>query len=111
MTALAYSGWYDESYADALDGEPPTFFSYTLEDTVIGEANVAAIAQSVEAYEALGIPVAVHTYTGVDHGYGTGGGTTAEGWMEEAAAFWERCAAGEAAGTAEGNVEGTAEGN
>ena len=36
-----------------------------------------------------GIPTEFHTYEGLGHGFGLGKGTVAEGWIKDAAAFWE----------------------
>ena len=37
----------------------------------------------------LGIPTEFHHYPGLRHGFGLGTGTVAEGWLDQAAAFWE----------------------
>ena len=37
----------------------------------------------------LGIPTEFHHYPGLPHGFGLGTGTVAEGWLDEAAQFWE----------------------
>ena len=39
--------------------------------------------------ESYGIPTEFHSYTGLPHGFGLGTGTLAEGWLKDAAAFWE----------------------
>lgn len=38
----------------------------------------------------LGIPTEFHAYGGVDHGFGLGVGTAADGWLNRAAAFWKK---------------------
>lgn len=38
----------------------------------------------------LGIPTEFHAYGGVDHGFGLGVGTAANGWLSRAAAFWKK---------------------
>ena len=40
--------------------------------------------------EAAGIPTEFHKYPGLGHGFGIGIGTVAEGWIDDAAAFWEK---------------------
>ena len=35
-----------------------------------------------------GIPTEFHVYEGLRHGFGTGKGTEAEGWVTDALAFW-----------------------
>lgn len=42
------------------------------------------------AMAALGIDTEFHVYEGLGHGFGLGTGTAAEGWLEDATAFWER---------------------
>ena len=36
-----------------------------------------------------GIPTEFHSYSGLSHGFGLGTDTVAEGWINDAAAFWE----------------------
>ena len=36
-----------------------------------------------------GIPTEFHHYPGLPHGFGLGTGTVAEGWLDEAVAFWK----------------------
>lgn len=36
-----------------------------------------------------GIPTEFHAYVGLPHGFGLGTGAEAEGWLEDAVAFWE----------------------
>ena len=35
------------------------------------------------------IPTEFHSYEGLGHGFGLGTGTVAEGWINDAVAFWE----------------------
>lgn len=88
-TMLVYSGWYDEEFADAYQDIPPTYFSYTLHDQTIGQAYVDRIGKTIEEYRKLGVKTGVFTCDRAPHGYGTGAGTDAAGWMEGAYAFWE----------------------
>ena len=37
----------------------------------------------------MGIPTEFHSYDGLQHGFGLGTGTVAEGWINDAVAFWE----------------------
>ena len=39
---------------------------------------------------AIGIPTEFHKYPNLGHGFGLGIGTSAEGWINDAVAFWER---------------------
>lgn len=43
----------------------------------------------LEAMSELGIPTEFHSYEGPPHGFGLGTGTVAEGWINDAVAFWE----------------------
>lgn len=54
-----------------------------------GFAYVGAMQRRIEALDALGIPTEFHHYPGLPHGFGLGTGTVAEGWLDEAAKFWE----------------------
>lgn len=42
-----------------------------------------------KALQAHGVPYQMHVYKNAGHSIGTGRGTDAEGWLTEAAAFWE----------------------
>ena len=39
--------------------------------------------------ESMGIPTEFHAYKGLQHGFGIGTGTVAEGWIDDAVAFWD----------------------
>lgn len=39
---------------------------------------------------AIGIDTEFHIYEGLGHGFGLGTGTVAEGWIDDAVAFWEK---------------------
>ena len=36
------------------------------------------------------VPAEYHAYEGLSHGFGLGTGTVAEGWINDAVAFWEQ---------------------
>ena len=38
----------------------------------------------------LGVDTEFHVYEGLRHGFGLGTGTVAEGWINDAVAFWEK---------------------
>lgn len=40
--------------------------------------------------KAFGTDTEFHLYPGLRHGFGLGIGTEAEGWLDDAVAFWER---------------------
>ncbi|WP_159992658.1 alpha/beta hydrolase [Roseomonas sp. 18066] len=74
------------AHADHAAREPPTFVVVGDEDRI---APPSAMARRVQALSAQGSLVQFHRYPGVGHGFGTGAGTVAEGWIGEAIAFWQ----------------------
>jgi dipeptidyl aminopeptidase/acylaminoacyl peptidase len=44
----------------------------------------------VNALKTLGIDAEFHAYPNLGHGFGLGIGTSAEGWFDEAVAFWKK---------------------
>ncbi len=87
---LAYSGWYEEKYKDQYLTMPPVYFAWLPEDDVIGKENVEGIVHLIDYLRSIGIHVEDKPYYKAKHGFGEGRGTDAEGWVDEAAAFWER---------------------
>lgn len=79
---MQYTG-YDE-YSE---NDPPTYACVGTND---GIANWRDIRQRIQAMNALGIPTEFHAYEGLRHGFGLGTGTIAEGWIDDAVAFWEK---------------------
>ena len=78
---LGYTG-----HSDYTENDPPTFACVGESD---GIANWRTMQRRIEALDALGIPTEFHHYPGLPHGFGLGTGTVAEGWLDEAAQFWE----------------------
>lgn len=72
-------------YTTASEKDAPT---YACVGTSDGIANWRTMQSRLERLEALGIPTEFHAYEGLGHGFGLGTGTVAEGWIEDAAAFW-----------------------
>lgn len=66
---------------------------YTPTFACVGEsdwiANWRTMERRLQALQDLGIPTEFHHYPGLPHGFGLGTGTVAEGWLDEAVAFWE----------------------
>ena len=85
---FSYSGWHDERFTDSY-GAVPSFFGYCADDKVLGSRLSDGIREYVAVLERSGVPVEAHEYD-APHGYGTGAGTAAEGWMTAALAFWRR---------------------
>lgn len=78
---MQYTGHSEYTTAD-----PPTFACVGEQD---GIANWRVMQRRIDALAAAGIPVEFHHYPTLGHGFGLGIGTEAEGWLEEAVAFWE----------------------
>ncbi len=78
---MQYTGYNYVSAADA-----PTYVNVGTSD---GIANWRTMQSRLESLKQLGIPTEFHSYEGLPHGYGLGTGTAAEGWIEDAFAFWE----------------------
>lgn len=60
---------------------------YSLWD---GIADWRVMKRRLECLESLGTDTEFHLYSGLRHGFGLGVGTEAEGWINDAVAFWER---------------------
>ncbi|MDE5716234.1 MAG: alpha/beta hydrolase [Lachnospiraceae bacterium] len=78
---MQYTGYNDVSEKDA-----PTYVCVGTRD---GIANWQTMQARLERLEDLGIPTEFHAYEGLPHGFGIGTGTVAEGWINDAVAFWE----------------------
>lgn len=73
---------------------PPTYFWYGQDDILLIAFNYwqqgPALRKALETY---GVPYKESVYRHAPHGVGIGEGTDAEGWVQEAIAFWEeQCA-------------------
>jgi len=79
---LAYTG--QSTYSADF---PPTFITVAAND---GIANVNTVDRRVENLKAAGVEVEYRRYQTAGHGFGTGKGTDAEGWMDYAIRFWKR---------------------
>lgn len=73
-------------HGDYTEMDPPTFACVGEED---GIANWHTMETRINNLAALGIPTEFHHYPGVPHGFGLGLGTNAEGWLDDAVAFWQ----------------------
>ena len=74
-------------HTDYTKNDPPTY-------ACIGENDWISSWQTMERrlknMSAIGIPTEFHKYPNLGHGFGLGTGTSAEGWINDAVAFWER---------------------
>lgn len=83
VAVIQYTGHTDYNPA----GEPATFVTVGEND---GIANYRAMKARIDALAAMGVPTEYHSYKGLGHGFGLGVGTIAEGWIDQAVAFWEK---------------------
>lgn len=79
---MQYTGHSDASRTDA-----PTYVCVGTND---GIASWRTMQRRLEQLSGYGIPTEFHAYEGLPHGFGLGIGTSAEGWIHDAVAFWER---------------------
>ena len=73
-------------HSEYSEQDPPTFACVGERD---GIADWHIMQRRLEAMSAAGISTEFHHYPGLPHGFGLGTGTAAEGWLNEATAFWE----------------------
>lgn len=73
--------------AEVFGNEPPT---YNCVGTSDGIASWRTMDRRVRAIKAQGTDAMIEVFEGLPHGFGLGVGTVAEGWLDNAAAFWER---------------------
>lgn len=69
-----------------LTGADPA--TYACVGTSDGIANWRTMESRLDALAASGVPTEFHAYEGLQHGFGLGIGTVAEGWIDNARAFW-----------------------
>ena len=79
---MAYTGQSEFTRSD-----PPTFSVVGSKDWIASPSVVEHRAQEMKR---AGIDVEFHRYRNVGHGFGSGRGTGAEGWIGEAVKFWEK---------------------
>jgi len=75
------------AHSDLSSAEPPTYVVVGADD---GIAPAVAMEQRVAGLRRLGTQVEYHVYDRLGHGFGAGTGTSAEGWIKNAAGFWEK---------------------
>lgn len=79
---MQYTGHSEYSAAD-----PPTYACVGDRDWI---ADWRVMKTRLARLSRLGIGTEFHVYPGLGHGFGLGTGTAAEGWINDAAAFWEK---------------------
>jgi acetyl esterase/lipase len=78
---MAYTG-----HSDIGQAEPPTYAIVGERD---GIAPPSSMQRRVERLRQLGTAVEFRIVPGVGHGFGTGLGTPAQGWIGDAVRFWQ----------------------
>ena len=78
---MQYTGYTSVSANDA-----PTYACVGTRD---GIADYRTMESRLNKLSSLGIPTEFHVYKGLGHGFGLGTGTVADGWIEDAVAFWQ----------------------
>jgi acetyl esterase/lipase len=74
-------------HTDYTKQDPPTYACVGEDD---GIANWRTMKRRLDALSAAGVDTEFHLYPDLGHGFGLGLGTSAEGWIDDAVAFWER---------------------
>lgn len=80
---IQYTGHTDYN----RNGEPTTFVCVGESD---GIASYTTMKQRINNIAAMGVDTEYHSYVGLPHGFGFGIGTIAEGWFDQAVAFWKK---------------------
>ena len=83
--------YYEYSLADLITEDyPPVYFWYGRDDLTLNllcwPLQGPALSKALAAH---GVPYKEVVYDHAAHGIGLGRGTAADGWLDEAAAFWE----------------------
>ena len=73
--------------SEVTGDEPPT---YNCVGTSDGIASYQTMEERIRQIQAQGTDAEIEVFDGLPHGFGLGEGTVAEGWLDNAVAFWER---------------------
>ena len=73
--------------SEVTGNEPPT---YNCVGTRDGIASYRIMEDRISRIKEQGTDAEIQVFEGLHHGFGLGEGTTAEGWINRAIAFWER---------------------
>lgn len=74
-------------HSDCSRDDPPTYNCVGTNDWI---ANWETMKHRIDNLKKMGKDAEFHKYKGLGHGFGLGTGTVAEGWINDAIAFWER---------------------
>ena len=72
---------------EVYGNEPPT---YNCVGTNDGIASFKTMERRINAIKANGTDAQIEVFRGLEHGFGLGQGTVAEGWIDNAIKFWEK---------------------
>lgn len=73
-------------HSEYTQNDPPTYSCVGNRD---GIASWRTMKNRLNAMSSVGTKTEFHVYEGLGHGFGLGTGTAAEGWIDDAVAFWE----------------------
>ena len=79
---MAYTG-----LSEVTGKEPPT---YSVVGTSDGIASYRGMQYRTQQLSKAGIDAEIEVFPGLSHGFGTGKGTVADGWINRAVKFWEK---------------------
>lgn len=79
---MQYTGYSNASPYDA-----PAYINVGTNDGIASWRGMQARANALTSQ--YGIPTEFHVYDGLSHGFGTGKGTVAEDWVDDAIDFWQ----------------------
>jgi acetyl esterase/lipase len=71
-----------------LSGKEPA--TYACVGTADAIASYRVMVKRIDQIKAQGTEAEIEVFNGLPHGFGLGEGTIAEGWLDNAVAFWER---------------------
>lgn len=74
-------------HSEYTRNDPPTYMCVGEND---GIASWRTMESRANAMQSAGIDTEFHKYPGLGHGFGIGADTAAEGWLDDAVAFWEK---------------------
>lgn len=74
-------------HSDVSNNETPTFAAIGESDNI---ASPNVMARRIQRLQQQNVKTEFHRYPNVEHGFGLGTGTSAEGWINKAADFWQK---------------------
>ena len=73
--------------SEVTGSEPPTYNCVGTNDWI---ADYRVMEKRINKIKRNGTDAQIEIFNGLSHGFGLGTGTKAEGWLDNAVAFWER---------------------